>query len=923
MDRSGPATRVLHGRDTERAAVRAQLARPASGRSGVLVIRGEAGVGKSALLADALAAADEFQVLRMVGVQAESELAFAGLSQLLAPVLGLLDRLPGPQAVALRGALGLAAAPGDPRFLAGAGTLSLLAEAAATQPLLCVVDDLQWVDQPSRAALAFAARRLEAEGVVLLLAWRQGEAPAEELNGLPELPLAALSPESAGALLTDQAGPKLAAAVRDRLVAAGAGNPLALVELAASLSDEQVAGRELLPDPLLPGPRLTQAYVARARELPPATQQALLVAAADDSGDPSTVLPAANRLRLEETALEAAETAGLLRVSAERVAFSHPLVRQAIYGAATFAQRRIAHQALAAVLDRAADADRRAWHLAAAAAAPDEHVAAALECTAQRARSRGGHAAEAAALERSALLTPGGGQRGRRLLAAAEAAWLAGQPTRAVALLGSAEPLLDDPADQARLAYLQGVAEISSGPPESGFRILVDAAAPATAAAPDLARAMLMEAARSAWMASDATRMAEVVRGLAALPAAGPDAAGGMPGFVRGAERLLAGEPEKAVAELRGAVTGMASATEPQQRAMAAIVAACLGDFATALDLAAAAVVECRRDAFGWLALALHIRAAIEAAAGRLPAAVADATEGLQLARDLGQQAPASVCHAVLAWVAAVRGQEPACREHAGAALANAAERRATPAAGIAMAALGLLELGKGRAEQALSSLLGLYTADGCTSHPLVLLITTGDLLEAAVLAGRPPSAEPAVRAAHDRFQRWAHAIGQPWALAVAARCRALLAAESADPRSPFDEAVSAHQNGAWPFEQARTALAYGVWLRRTRRPTDARAHLRTAAGTFAQLGATPWEDRAVAELRAAGETPRQLDPGTLTLLTPQELQIARIVRTGASNREAAANLYLSPRTVEYHLSKVYTKLGITSRAELFHLPLD
>jgi DNA-binding CsgD family transcriptional regulator len=916
--------RVLYGRDAERAAIDRLLVGARSGRSGVLAIRGEAGIGKSALLKYAVDTANGMGVLQGTGIESESELAFAGLHQLLRPVLTSLDEIPEPHANALRAGFGLAQADGDLRFLVAAGTLSVLAEAAEHGPLLCVVDDVQWVDQPSLEALVFVARRLEAERVALLLAMRDDDRAPGSLAGLPHLELGGLPSDAAGALLDAHAGPTLDTGVRTRLVAASAGNPLALVELACQLRDTQLAGLEPLPDPLPLGKRLRRVFAPHIHRLPRAAQTALLVAAADDSGDLTVVLRAAARLGLDPAALGPAEVAGLIRLDPPTVAFGHPLVRSAVYRAATFAQRRDVHRALASVLDSPAGVDRRAWHLAAASVEPDEQVAVELERASERARQRSGYAAAATAMERAARLTPDDARRGGRLVAAGEAAWLGGQRQRASRLLDRAEPLVAVPADHARLAYLRGMIEANHGAPRSGYQMLLDAAAPAAGVDAHLARSMLIEAGRIALLANDTARMTAVAERLADMWPADRGAAG-LLAFATGAQRLLAGDPDRAVAVLREALVALRVSCDIQLRAMAPVVAAALGDAALGVASATDAVGACRaRGTLSWLPLALMVLASLEWQTGLFDLAVADATEGLDLARELDQEAPTSHCLSVLALAAAVRGDEQRCREHAGTVLGTQVPYRATPAAGMATVALGVLEIGLGRLEHALDVLARLFTApEAPRRHPIVLLIATGDLVEAAVRAGRPQAIEPVLRSASSRFARWATAVRQPWALAVAARCRALFAIAEHDPEPHFQDALRLDQTAVRPFEHARTQLLYGEWLRRERRRADARPWLRSAQETFERLGATPWVDRARTELRAAGEVAGRRDTGMLAQLTPQELQVVRIVRTGATNREAAARLFLSPRTIEYHLRKVYAKLGISSRIELAGLPLE
>jgi predicted ATPase len=523
---------MLHGRRAECEALERLLADARRSRSGVLVVRGEPGAGKSALLEHAAGRAEGMTVLRAGGVESEAELPFAALHQLLRPVLGLAGRLPEPQAAALGGALGLAAdppehggsgglKPGPPedrdRFLVSVAVLSLLGEAAEERPVLCLVDEAQWLDRSSAEALSFAARRLDAEGVVCLFAARDGDPRDFPASGLPELRLQGLDPEAAEALLAG-AGVDLPAEVVGRLVERTGGNPLALLELPGSLHPDQLAGRAPVDDVLPLTTRLERAFGDRARRLPIGARTLLLVAAAEPTGDPAVVLRAGARLGVEAAALDQAEAAGLVGTADGRLRFRHPLVRSAAYQTATLAARQAAHRALAGVLTGEDTADQRAWHLAAATVGPDEQVADELEGTADRARRRGGQAAAAAALERAAGLTGDDAERGRRLAAAASAAWLAGQADRATDLLERAAPLAADLRTQAGVAHLRGSIEAGRGVALEAAAMLVAGSELAAPVDPSQALQMLVEASEIASYAGDVTPTAELGRRAAALP---------------------------------------------------------------------------------------------------------------------------------------------------------------------------------------------------------------------------------------------------------------------------------------------------------------------------------------------------------------------------------------------------------------------
>src|SRR6266700_2269711 len=673
----------LYGRRTEQALLDRLLAQVREGRSGALQLLGEAGVGKSALLAHATGQASGMLVLRGGGAEAESELAFATLHQLLRPVLDRLGRLPLPQARALEAALGLEAGDGngqgEDRFLVAAGVLTLLGAAAEDRPVLCVVDDLHWADQPSIAALAFAARRLQA----------------------------------AGRLLAARAGPGLAPAVRDQLVAATGGNPLALIELPPLLTTEQLGGTALLPDPLPAGANTSRAFAAQLERLEPPVRQLLLLAAAADGAGPGVLLRAADRSGIEPQALEVAEAANLLSVGAGTVSFRHPLLRSAVYQQAAAAERRNAHRTLAAVLDGEGKEDRRAWHLAAAAPEPDERVAAALEGSAGRAGERGGHAAAASALERAADLTPDEGQRSRRLVAAADAAWLAGQVDRTRALLERANPPVGAAVANAQLAYVRGRLEVTSGAEDVGYRLLLEGAEEIASLRPDLAASMLLEATQGPWLASDLGRIREIAGHLARLPGQRSDQEAGLLQFASGAELFLAGDLGRALAVMRESLglaatsSDASSASDGRPLIMAGVGALILADDNAALDLANRAVTRARTQSLvGWLPLALMVLASAEALTGRYPAAAADAREGLRLAAETGQRFAMRQCHTVLAFIAAVQGDAERCRDHAGQVLGAGVEPQIGPATGGAVWALALLDLGLGRPEQALGRLL-------------------------------------------------------------------------------------------------------------------------------------------------------------------------------------------------------------------------
>src|SRR5215469_4092075 len=734
---------VLYGRHQECAAVDRLLRTAREGHSRVLVLRGEAGAGKSALLAFAAGEARGMTVLRAAGVEAEVELPFAALHQLLRPLLDRLGRLPAAQAAALRAAFGLAARAGDhdpgddrpgDRFLLSVGVLSLLADAAEQRPLVCLLDDAHWLDQASADALVFAGRRLGEEGIGLLFAARDAEPRRFDAPGLPEVQLGGLDAAAARELLAAAAPAAPVAGVRDRLLAAAGGNPLALLELPAALSAAQLAGRAPLPDPLPVGAGVERAFAERAGRLPAAARTMLLLAAADDTGEVATVWRAAGGLGVDVGALGPAEAARLVRVQGARIEFRHPLVRSAIYRAATFAERRAVHLALAGALEGAGQADRRAWHRAAAAAGPDEAAAAELERSAERARARGGHAAAAAALARAAELT-------------------SEETARARELAGRAGRLDPPPRLRAGLQQLRARIELWCGSPVEAHRLLAGAAAAIADADPGQAAMLLSEATQAAWVAGDMATTSQTGQRINAL-AVPDDSPARMVGRVlAGLADLLAGDTAHAAQLRRDILASARTAATPLQLAFAGSSALFIGDDAATDGLLGRAVA-----AISILAWLLAQAASLQAWTSRWPAAVATASEGLRLAAETGQDNAAAYHHGVLAWVAAAQGREQECHAHATAALQQAGRRALAVPASIAVWALGLAELGVGRPDMALDRLGQLAAALPGLGHPLPATFAAADLVEAAVRAGRPEAAPAAVA----RLEAWAAATTPP-----------------------------------------------------------------------------------------------------------------------------------------------------------------
>ncbi|HEY1317803.1 MAG TPA: AAA family ATPase [Gaiella sp.] len=908
---------MLFGREAERARIAALLEDARLGRSAVLVVRGEAGVGKSALLQAGRELADGVTVLSGCGIESEASLPYSGLHQVVRPILSELERLPEPQARALRGALGLEDGSGDQWFLVSLAVLSLLSEAAERGPVLCLVDDAHWLDDASAESLVFAARRLEAEGVAMLFAAREGEVRSFDAPGLAELRLDGLDPEAAAAMLDEHAAVTLSPEARERLIEGTRGNPLALLELFSTLSESQLSGMEPLSDPLPVGRHIERAFLSRTQRLPEGTQTLLLVAAADDTGSPAPVLAAAARLGADIDALDAAEEAGLLSVRDGALVFRHPLIRSAVYQAAPFSRRRSAHRALADVLDGEGNADRRAWHRAAASVEPDASVADELEQAARRAHLRSGFVPASLAFERAATLTVDDHAKARLLSSAAESAWFAGRTERALMLLERARPSVTEPAEYAQVDRWRGLIELGRGVPTDARDLLVRSARDIAAVDAEQALYTLALACIASAYGGDADAVPAIVRVADELPDA-PDShvTRFLEAFLDGTGAYFAGDFDTASPMLRTAVETADEADAedstrlPDLLLLAGGAALFLGDDRAAERFNRRLASRARDlGALSLLNETLPRVALMQVATGQWSAAAAGLTEGVQLARQTGQQQLVGHMLAMLALVAGVRGDEEECRALATESAELASTRNLVHVTLTARWAQLCLELGHGRPEEALGA------AREITSIPLCLWAAP-DRIEAAYRADDVATA----RAWLTQFARWARTSGSTWANDVSARCHAMLADDAEEADRLFAEALDERADGERPFERARTELAFGEHLRRTRRRLEARAHLRSALDGFEALGARQWAERARVELRASGQTARRRDPSTRGDLTQQELQIARFVGQGLSNREVAAQMFLSPRTIDFHLRNVFRKLGITSRMQLAQL---
>jgi DNA-binding CsgD family transcriptional regulator len=909
---------VLYGRDAERALIGALLDAARSSRSGSLVLRGEPGAGKTALLEDTRERAADMHVLWARGVESESELPFAGLHQLTRPALHLIERLPAPQAAALQGALGLAERAGDDRFLISAACLTLLAELADGRPVLCLIDDAQWLDRSSTDALLFVARRLDAEGIVMLFAAREGDVHAFEARGLGDLELRGLDAEAAAAMIAHSAEGDVAASVRDLLIEQAHGNALALVELPSALSAAQLAGTERLPETLPLTRDVERLFGERVSRLPEATQRLLSLIAADDTGRLDPVMRAAEALGIGADALGAAERAGLVSVHGPSVELRHPLVRSAVYHGLSSSERRAAHLALADALEDDREADQRAWHRAAAAVGPDATVADELESTAERARLRSGHAAAASALERAAELSTDTGGEARRLVLGADAAWHAGTPERALSLLDRATPNVQGADLKARVTHLRGLIAYWCGDLLDAASIL--AAGVPEAATVDLRTAleMLFDAGEAAGLAGDMQRVIEIGR-----------IAGGLPEPRTPEERFLKELPV-ALASLLGGrsasdvplalrvIDQAENFDEPRWLLRGAAAAALAGDHSRELALLRRATSLARTsgavDELTHVLMFVTLQGPLNGRFG----VEAEALEGLALAREAGLENSAAQQLAALTWLAAVKGQDELCLARAGEAGESAGAHGGGFALAVAEWGVAELELSRRRAQDAVARLTRLSTAGPGEGHPFVTLASCADLVEACVRTARHEQA----RAAFTVLEGFASGGAPDWALGLAARCRALLATEPAEMEAAFAEALELHAAADRSFDRARSEFLLGEHLRRQRRRVESRDHLRVALRAFEALGAEAWAERARAELRASGETARRRDPSTIDQLTPQELQVARFVAQGLSNKQVAAQLFLSPRTIDTHLRSVFAKLDITSRTQLARLPL-
>ncbi|MER5699779.1 AAA family ATPase [Streptomyces mirabilis] len=869
------------------------------GHSGTLVLAGEPGTGKTSLLDRAAASGPDVQVVRIFGVESEMVLGFAALHRLLRPWLTEIDALPTPQRDALRTAFGgLAAVPAD-RYLVGMAVLTLLAEAAVAQPMLCIVDDAHWLDRASVEVLAFVARRLHAEAIGLIFATRPHGLAV--FDGLPALTVQGMPGDDAGSLLAASIAGRLDGAVAAKLVDGTGGNPLALVELAGTLTAEQLTGTAPLPRSLPVGTLLESHYRRQIEQFPAETRALLLLVSAAPTEEPTRLWRAAAQLGVAADRADPALSAGVLTDSLD---FRHPLIRSAVYRGADAADRRRVHAALAAVCDPVLDLDRHAWHRAEATIGLDEEVAAELERASENARIRGGYAEQAAFLSRAADLSPDPEDQAARLVAAARAHLALGEPRAARALLDRAERGLVDPVPRALARQARATAQIYSGRFTDVPTILLEAAESIADREPSLARKMMFEALQAIVFSDDrATTLTlrDLAREVLASPAAETPAPTYTDLFLTGYATRTAVGYRAAVPLMRAALATLDTAENLAEECLPlAVISAFTAEdvWDDKVGRRAWQRLEAHdraNGALGTLRTTLMVGATWEMRAGRFAAASARHDELAELSDVLRQAHPKIQQVELLAW----SGRE--------------AEARAAATADVGFDdvinnSLAILEIGLGRYAEALVGLLPSFERD----MPGVANRSLHDIVEAGVRSGD----HEAAKAALARMQERVPVSGTPWGLGLLARCRALMA-DDEQAEELYRESADLLARTQITVELARTHLVYGEWLRRRRRRSDARAQLRKAYEMFTSMGATAFAERARTELTATGERPRGRDEQVTHGLTAQEKQVARLAAAGATNDEIAARLFLSTSTIEYHLTKIFRKLAITSRRKL------
>jgi DNA-binding CsgD family transcriptional regulator len=905
---------VLLGREQEVTLLADLVAAARHGSAGSMMVRGEPGVGKTALLDELVDGCDDATLLHTQGLEVEAPLPFAALHRLLRPLARLRDALPTPQARALRVAFGEEDGPSVEPFLVGVAALTLLTSAAEERLVLCVVDDVHWLDPATAGALLFCARRIEADRVAMVFGARDGVPSRFDGQGLPELTLSGLAPDAARSLLDRHVGHGRSEEVTERLIHETRGNPLALLELPRELTAEELQGSAPLPSHLHLTARVEQVFLDRSRRLPAPVQAVLLLAAADDTGDVAVLRGASANLDLEEEALDTAVSSGLLLVDTRAAAMRHPLVRSAIYQAAAVDDRRRAHLALAGALDTVGQPDRATWHRAAAVDGPDEDLATALELVGDGARRRGAHASALAAYERAAALRADAGSRAALTFAAARSAWAAGQTAHAQALLTSAHATARSPLLLADIARLRGHIEVNLGSASHAHRIFVEAARSVRTDDPTRALELsVLAAVMRTFGADSGTRLAPADLLV--------DALAGEPARTRCLRQLLVSMELAAEGSWAGAVEaldvaiGISEDVDDREVLWNLGNAALqLGDDGAQRRLYTVALSRARADgAVTAVVYALQRLCFSHFLAGDLVGVRTSAEEALALGSTIGQSAMTTPPAAWLALLAAIQG-----RGDYDVVLTRAEESAASHPLGILTDPVhDLIRWAKGTHASATGDRSGALHHLSRFRLPALARMAAVERLDAAVRAGESDLARGWV----DELADFAEATGRPWAAAAAAYGRAITA-DGAAVDDFFRDALARFQAAGRPLDEARVQLAYGEWLRRHQQRVDARGQLRHALDTFQDARATALADRATQELRASGETARKRDPSTLVKLTPTELKIAQLVGSGMSNKDVASECWVSPRTVAFHLRNVFAKAGITSRGELARLDL-
>jgi DNA-binding CsgD family transcriptional regulator len=908
---------VLVGRGLEEAHLAALVEQARQGTARVVVLRGEPGVGKSALLDGLVDGLADALVLRAQGFEAESPLPFAALHRLLRPVMRLREGLPAPQARALRTAFGEEDGPPVEPFLVAVATLSVLTAAAEEALVVCVVDDAHWLDSASAEALVFCARRLGADRVLLVLAIREGAGRALSLDGLTEIVLSGLDADDARALLDERLAEPLPPDVVEWLVTETGGNPLALLELPTELSLDQRQGSTPLPRQLHLTDRVEQVFLDRSRRLPGEVQSMMLLVSADDTGELAVVRQAATILGSGEQPLDDALASGLLVTTDERVRVRHPLVRSAIYQAASAEDRRRMHAALAEVLAGRGDHDRATWHRAAATEGPDGEVADALEQAGIRAEQRGGHAAASAAFERAASLTTSSTRRAHLSFAAARDAWVCGQVARSRALLATARELAVEPLLASDVARLRGRIEVNIGSATDAHRIFVEAARGVLEHDPHRALEMAAAAAIMFTYGVDSGARLDTRAVLAALPADDSPRTLALRQMLLAMTRAAESEWAAAVAALDAALGTGDAVADLDVLGNLGNAALQLGDDRAQQHFYSVALSRAREQGAAMAVVYALPRLCFGHLVGGDWAAVRGASEeALALGTSMGQRALTAPPLAWLVLLAALQGRD------------DYDDLLAALDAVVATHPLGILtdpvhDLTRWARGARAAGAAGAADPVGALHHlgrlrlPAVIRMAAPARIDAAVRADRPDLA----RTWTDDLAGFAEATGRPWALATLALGRAMTA-HPAEADAFFQAALAHHVASGRPVDEAQTRLAYGEWLRRTQRRVDSRGHLRQALETFQDVHAEPLVSRAAQELRASGETARKRDPSTLLQLTPMELKVAQLVSSGLSNKDVASEIWISPRTVAFHLRNVFAKAGVTSRGELARLDL-